>query len=250
MHSPSACGVTGAYTGDLACTNNPTSVGPNADTYTIVPVVSGTGLDNFDITSVNGSYTIAKADATCTVTNYSVVYDGNAHTATGSCAGVLGETLSGLDLSGTTHTLVGTYNDTWVFIDVTGNYKDTNGSVTDKIIAWTLKGFYQPVDMNGVYNVVKGGSTVPLKFEVFAGPAELTAITVVKSFVVTKVACEGNATFDDIELTTTGGTSLRYDTTAGQFIQNWQTPKTAGVCYRVTMTTQDNSSLIAFFKLK
>jgi predicted secreted protein len=29
-----------------------------------------------------------------------------------------------------------------------------------------LKGFYQPVDMNGVYNIVKNGSTVPLKFEI------------------------------------------------------------------------------------
>ena len=35
--------------------------------------------------------------------------------------------------------------------------------------AWTTKGFYQPVDMDGVYNTVKGGSTVPLKFELFAG---------------------------------------------------------------------------------
>ena len=28
--------------------------------------------------------------------------------------------------------------------------------------------------MNGVVNTVKGGSTVPLKFEVFAGTTELT----------------------------------------------------------------------------
>jgi hypothetical protein len=35
----------------------------------------------------------------------------------------------------------------------------------------TLKGFYAPVDMgNSVVNTAKGGSTVPLKFEVFATP--------------------------------------------------------------------------------
>ena len=45
-------------------------------------------------------------------------------------------------------------------------------------------------------------------------------------------------------------TSLRYDATAGQFIQNWQTPKLPGQCYRVTMTTDDGSALVAFFKLK
>jgi hypothetical protein len=249
-HAPSACVVSGDYTGDLTCANNLASVGPNAGTTAIAPVVSGTGLDNFEITSVNGSYTIDKANADCAVAGYSVIYDGNAHTASGTCTGVLGESLSGLNLNGTTHTFVGNYTDNWTFTDVTGNYNDASGTVNDKIIAWTLNGFYQPVDMNGVYNVVKGGSTVPLKFEVFAGPTELTATSVVKSFTQAKVSCDSTAPADEIEVTTTGGTSLRYDATAGQFIQNWQTPKTAGVCYRVTMTTQDDSTLIAFFKLK
>ncbi len=117
-------------------------------------------------------------------------------------------------------------------------------------MAWNVTGFYQPVDMNGVYNVVKGGSTVPLKFEVFAGATELSQTSVVKSFAQAKIACDGSAPNDDIDVTSTGGTSLRYDITGGQFIQNWQTPKQPGVCYRVTMTTQDDSSLVAFFKLK
>jgi hypothetical protein len=36
----------------------------------------------------------------------------------------------------------------------------------------------------------------------------------------------------------------------GQFIYNWKTPNFAGKCYRVTMTTIDGSSLVAYFKLK
>jgi hypothetical protein len=63
-------------------------------------------------------------------------------------------------------------------------------------------------------------------------------------------ACSLTAPTDDIESTTTGGTSLRYDATAGQFVQNWQTTGKAGTCYRVTMTTLDGSSLVAYFKLK
>jgi hypothetical protein len=138
-------------------------------------------------------------------------------------------------------------------MNVTASDKAENTAADTRsydVLAWTLRGFYQPVDMSGVYNVVKGGSTVPLKFEVFAGTNELTATSIVKSFVQTKIACSTSAAIDEIELTTTGGTSLRYDTTAGQFIQNWQTPKLAGSCYKVTMTTQDGSSLSAFFKLK
>jgi hypothetical protein len=114
-----------------------------------------------------------------------------------------------------------------------------------------LTGFYSPVDMNGVVNTVKGGSTVPLKFEVFAGPTELTSVGSIASFKTATVACGTLATSsDEIEITSTGGTTLRYDSTAGQFIQNWQTPKGAGVCYRATMTTLDGSFLTAFFRTR
>jgi hypothetical protein len=131
--------------------------------------------------------------------------------------------------------------------DAAGN--TATGSFTISV-TFRLSGFYQPVDMNNVVNTVRGGATVPLKFEVFAGSTELTATSVVKSFVQTRISCDTSATIDEIEVTTTGGTSLRYDTTAGQFIQNWQTPRQAGACYRVTLTTQDDSSLVALFKLK
>lgn len=118
------------------------------------------------------------------------------------------------------------------------------------VLPWTLKGFYQPVDMNGVYNLVKGGSTVPFKFEIFASSTELTDIFDVKSLTYVETACDLNAVTDEVELTATGSTSLRYDTQSGQFIYNWKTPKTAGKCYRVTMTAMDGSSLVAYFKLK
>jgi len=82
---------------------------------------------------VPNTFTIKKANATIGVTGYSVTYDGNAHTATGTATGVKGENLSGLNLSGTAHTNVGTYTDSWIFTDVTGNYNNANGSVNDSI---------------------------------------------------------------------------------------------------------------------
>jgi hypothetical protein len=123
-------------------------------------------------------------------------------------------------------------------------------SRTYSVASWRLTGFFQPVDMSGIWNSVKGGATVPLKFEVFAGATELTATTAVASFTQKQVSCQNGSTVDEIEVTTTGGTSLRYDPTAGQYIQNWQTPKNPGACFIVTMTTQDGSSLTANFKLK
>lgn len=127
----------------------------------------------------------------------------------------------------------------------------STSELTYTVMAWTLKGFYAPVDMGGVWNTVKNGATVPLKFEVFSDH-ELTDTSVVRSFAVAGVACPGTDVITDPveQLATTGGTSLRYDSTAGQFIQNWQTPKKSGACYTVTMTTQDGTSLSANFKLK
>lgn len=143
---------------------------------------------------------------------------------------------------------VGPHTLTAMAKDYAGN--EATGTRGYTVIAWELEGFYPPVDMNGVYNIVKNGSTVPLKFEVFAGPTELTDIAYIKGLSYAQTSCDANATMDDIETTATGGTSLRYDTTAGQFIYNWKTPSTVGKCYRVTMTTVDCTSLVAYFKLK
>src|SRR5206468_3028145 len=96
--SPAACAVTGAYTGDLTCADSPASVGPAAGTTTIAPVVSGTGLTNFDITLVNGSFTINKASSVTAVScPAGVTYNGAAQTpctATVTGAGGLSQTLT------------------------------------------------------------------------------------------------------------------------------------------------------------
>jgi hypothetical protein len=66
-HSPSACAVTGAYTGNLTCTNSPASVGPDVINTTIIPVVSGSNLSNFAIMKVNGNFTINQSPSVTTV---------------------------------------------------------------------------------------------------------------------------------------------------------------------------------------
>jgi hypothetical protein len=121
------------------------------------------------------------------------------------------------------------------------------------VLAWDLRGFYSPVDMtppggSPVWNTVKGGATVPLKWEMFTD-VEITDPAAITSITATPVTCAGG-TADDIEMTTTGGTtSPRYDGTAGQFIYNWQTPKKPGSCYRITMGA-GGTSISALFKLK
>ena len=70
-----------------------------------------------------------------------------------------------------------------------------------------------------------------------------------QSFSLAAIACTGGAELPvDPDFTTTGGTTLRYD--GAEFVQNWQTPKSAGQCLRVTMTAADGSALSAYFKTK
>jgi hypothetical protein len=103
---------------------------------------TGVYTDPWTFNDVTGNYNdangtvednISQADATCVVTPYDVTYDGDPHTATGECTGVMDEPLEGLDLSVTTHTNVGVYTDPWSFTDVSGNYNDANGTVVDNI---------------------------------------------------------------------------------------------------------------------
>jgi hypothetical protein len=145
-------------------------------------------------------------------------------------------------------TAIGAHSYIATATDNAGN--TSTATLNYEVLPWSLKGFYSPVDMNGVWNTVKGGSTVPLKFEAFAG-SELTSTSAVKSFTQKQIGCPGTSALTDaIEITSTGGTSLRYDSTAGQFIQNWATPKKPGTCWNVTMTTQDGSTANANFMLK
>ncbi|OGO26320.1 MAG: hypothetical protein A2136_01860 [Chloroflexi bacterium RBG_16_54_11] len=132
----------------------------------IYPILQGTLAlsENYILTYVGDNLTISMADPSCEVMGYGVVYDAMPHTATGACSGVLGEPLEGLNLSGTTHTGVGSYmGDPWLFTDVTGNYNDLAGTVDDYIspIAITVAAdpqtrFYAHPDPPLTYHVTVG----------------------------------------------------------------------------------------------
>lgn len=240
---------------------------PGAGAYELTP--SQTTARNYDITYKSLALTITQAPLTVTAaaTPNTKVWDGSAFDAStftatysgfvnGQTAAVLGGTL-GFDItstSGKTYPAVGTYNLTPKGL-TSLNYNITFAPTTLTIQAWTLNGFYAPVDMRPagnttLLNTVRNGSSVPLKFEVLAGSTELTATSEISSFREMQITCPNAPVVADVELTTTGGTSLRYDATAGQYVQNWQTQKKPGACYKVVVTTRDGSILEAFFQLK
>lgn len=118
----------------IAIVNSASLAGINANTYPAGVGASFGGDATYLARSATNTLTVNRADAVIVVTPYSVQYDGNPHTATGTTTGVNSESLSGLNLSGTTHTDAGNYTgDPWTFTDVTGNYNNSSGTVDDAI---------------------------------------------------------------------------------------------------------------------
>jgi hypothetical protein len=57
--------------------------------------------------------------------------------------------------------------------------------------------------------------------------------------------CATGSTLDDLTLS-----AWRYDTTANQYVFNWQSPKKAGSCYSVNVGLTDSHVISALFQLK
>jgi hypothetical protein len=243
--------------------------------------ITGADAGNYNLTNATATAlaNITPATPTIHVTAASAIFTGSPYAGPTTCTadGVstehpaasltyVGTGSTSYGPSATSPTSVGTYNAVCSAGGTGTNYVATSGSAAFGIGAWTLRGFYQPVGETQTYNIlnpasfvwntVKGGSTVPLKFNVYKAAVEGTNIADIKYLRFDSLACNAAALEDPIDpslLVSTGGTSLRYSGTPGsdgQFIQNWATPKVnAQTCYRVVMTTQDNSVLVAFFKL-
>jgi hypothetical protein len=126
--------------------------------------------------------------------------------------------------------------------DSSGNVGSNSFNVT--VTPFGFSGFQQPIDNVPAVNAVQAGATLPVKWKLQgAGGTTITSTGTVAAGwpKQTQVSC---STFtgmeDDVSGATTGATTLRYDEVGGQFVYNWQTPKSgAGTCWLVKMTTDD-----------
>src|SRR5207248_716648 len=118
---------------------------------------------------------------------------------------------------------------------------------TVHVVHYTFSGFLQPVDNPPTVNVGQAGKTYPVKWTLTQNGATVSDLAAVQSLKYGSAPC-GSAPADTLETTATGATSLRYDSTTGQYIYNWQTPPAAG-CYVLLLTLTDGSTWPAYFKL-
>lgn len=125
---------------------------------------------------------------------------------------------------------------------------DGNGDgVGDVCVAalYSFTGFFQPVDnpgpQNTVFNSVKAGSAIPVKFSL--NGAQGLAIFATNYPRSEVVRCDAAATVDGIEETVSaGGSSLRYDANTDQYIYTWKTDKAwAATCRQLVLRFNDGA---------
>lgn len=229
-----------------------------------------TAGDNYSITFTPANLTITQRPITVTADPKSKAFGAAdpalTHSVTsGNLVGT--DALTG-SLARAAGEAVGVYAINQGSLTAGGNYALTYRGANLTIAAWTLKGFFSPIgEANSfrtapgapaptaapstVWQTAKGGSTIPLKFEVFHGATESTDVQDIASFLSVKLGgCTGTTSDPVDELASAGSSSLRYDTADGQFIQNWKTPTGAGKCLKAIVTTVDGSSQSVLVKLK
>lgn len=115
-------------------------------------------------------------------------------------------------------------------------------------------GFNPPVDNPDALNLGRAGHTYPIKWRCTDQDGKpVKNLNVVASLGSQQVACariEGDGS-DQLEESTSGNSVLRYDLGNGQYVFDWQTPKSSTTkCYVFVLRLTDGSVHTANFMLR
>jgi len=145
---------------------------------------------------------------------------------------------------------VGVHTFTVTAQDIAGNPPTTLSvqyCVTSSAAA-SFCGFFRPVENPPVVNPVSAGSTVPMKWRLFAADGtQRTSLTAVKSITLQRTNCSTGKNVGSA--TTLSKGSLKYDQGQQQYNYGFSTQSAwRGTCGRVTIAFDDRTSRFALFR--
>ena len=150
------------------------------------------------------------------------------------------------------HNANGTWIDITTSLDVvTKTICGTTSSFSPFIVAQSIypwRGFFAPVDNGAVYNKMKAGAAVPVKFSL--GGDQGLAIFLAGYPQSQVVSCANGVPVDVVEETVNaGGSTLTYDAVSQTYVYVWKTDKGwANTCRKFTLGLNDGSVQTALFQ--
>jgi hypothetical protein len=132
------------------------------------------------------------------------------------------------------------------FQPASGNYASASRSVTIAVL-YPWSGFFEPVNNPQVLNRARAGTAIPVRFSL--GGSRPSPVLASGSPEVSSVGCP-NWNTDQIEQTVSASSSsLRYESSTGQYVYTWKTSTTwANGCRRLRITLKDGTRHEAYFR--
>jgi hypothetical protein len=164
------------------------------------------------------------------------------------------DSLSGI--SGSSCGAVGTSTPGVNHVSCTATDKAGNSATAQATYAVDLGfgGFLSPLNPNPyTWNSGNSGRVYPIKWQLTDADGHYVTNAVPGTSIhLDVVSCPGVLYPDPIDysISAAGSTSLRYDSTANQYVFNWSTPATKNACYQLVVTTPDNVAHVALFQLR
>jgi PKD domain/Thrombospondin type 3 repeat len=155
-------------------------------------------------------------------------------------------------LSGSVDTSsIGTKSVTFTAVDNVGH---SNTMSCNYNVVYNFNGFFSPVNspghITGVFNSMKAGQAVPLKFSLGGNQGlGIIASGYPKWIAISCNTADALDPISDGETVTAGQSSLSYDAAGDQYVYVWKTDKAwAGSCKRLQLKLVDNQTYTADFK--
>jgi len=138
-----------------------------------------------------------------------------------------------------------------IHLAFTAHFADgSEGVFAVQVATYPFAGFFAPVDNPPVFNKVKPGAAIPVKFSLNGNQGlAIFAPGFPKS---QPIACDAAAAVDSIETTVAVGvSSLTYDATSGQYTYVWKTDKAwANSCRELLLQLNDGTQHKANFNFR